>query len=125
MKKPKYKPTTTFREDTNPDHAARIVAMSAFLYYSCASPVLSDGDYEQYARYVSDHWDELEAFRKYQLGDAKSIRTSGHRILVTTLCHDGAISWHRAVFNKDPIIIPPLNWFFNEEHQQRFAKITG
>ncbi len=76
-----------------PNLAARKLIMSAYLYYRCDCPVLSDGEYDKLSLFVSDHWDELSEQMQWQLGDREGIRATGMGILITQMGQDAAHSW--------------------------------
>jgi len=78
----------------SPDHAARRVLMSAFLYYRCAAPVLSDGEYDRLTEVAASGWADLAPIRRWQLESPETIRASGHGCRITTLTADAALAWH-------------------------------
>lgn len=112
----------------SPDLAARRVAMSAYLYYQQSSPVLTDDEYDALARYCAEHWDELDAFRKWQLGgSSKAIAHSGHQVRVTKAAEGGAFAWHLETWGRHPprAVIPEEAWVMDKKHHCRYAKLTG
>ena len=64
--------------------------MSAYLYYRCDSPAISDGEYDKLSLYVAKHWDALTEQLQWQLGDADAIRATGMGILITQMGQDAA-----------------------------------
>ena len=84
-------------EGITPNLAARRVLMSAYLYYELASPVLSDAEYDDLARLVSDRWDDLTPMLQWQLGSKEAIRSSGHQVHLTQMTCGGAREWHKSV----------------------------
>lgn len=86
----------------SPEHAARLVLMSAFLYYELASPVLSDAGYDNLSQLVADRWDELSPMLKWQLGSKEAIRSSGHHARLTRMTCGGAREWHKDVLGYYP-----------------------
>lgn len=68
------------------DLAARKILVAAFCYYELSESVMSDGDYDALSNYVADNWNALHPDRQFCLGDAESVRASGHRFKFTTLC---------------------------------------
>ena len=80
---------------TNVNQAARMLIMSAYLYYRCDSPVLSDDVYDKLSLYVAKHWDALDKQLQWQLGDADAIRATGMGILITQMGMGAAHHWHK------------------------------
>mgnify|MGYP003335814551 FL=1 len=78
---------------TNVNLSARLLIMSAYLYYRCDSPAISDGEYDKLSLYVAKHWDELDEQLQWQLGDAEAIRATGMGILITQMGQDAAHHW--------------------------------
>ena len=79
----------------NVNQAARLLIMSAYLYYRCDSPVISDGEYDKLSLYVAKHWDKLDEQLQWQLGDAEGIRATGMGILITQMGMGAAHHWHK------------------------------
>ena len=79
----------------HPNQAARLLIMSAYLYYRCDSPVISDGEYDKLSLYVAKNWDALDEQLQWQLGDRDAIRATGMGILITQMGQGAAHSWHR------------------------------
>lgn len=86
----------------NPDHAARRVLMSCYLYYRRATHVLPDGDYDALVEYTARNWNRLHPTRQWQLGSPDEIRASGHAAKITSLVEHAACSWHERVFGHIP-----------------------
>lgn len=77
--------------------------MSAHLYYDRDSPVLSDADFDTLCFDVYEGWDELDAFRQWQLGDdAEAILATACHVRITQAVIDGAESWHEAETGSRP-----------------------
>ena len=79
----------------NVNQVARLLIMSAYLYYRCDSPVISDGEYDKLSLYVAEHWEELDEQLQWQLGDADAIRATGMGILITQMGMGAAHHWHK------------------------------
>lgn len=79
----------------DPNLAARLLIMSAYLYYCCDSPVISDGDYDKLSNFVAKNWDKLSEQMQWQLGSADDIRATGSGILITQMGQGAAHSWHK------------------------------
>ena len=92
-----------------PNQAARILIMSAYLYYRCDTNVIDDGDYDKISLYVAKNWDKLDPQLQWQLGDADSIRATGSGIIITQMGVNAALAWYR---NKVRRIISGyrMNW---------------
>ena len=76
------------------NQAARLLIMSAYLYYCCDSPVIDDGDYDKLSEYVAKNWNKLSEQMQWQLGSAEDIRATGSGILITQMGQDAAHHWH-------------------------------
>lgn len=68
--------------------------MSCFLYYRCASPVLTDGEYDALVEEAASGWKHLEPIRKWQLGSPDAIRATGYHVKITGLAMSAALDWH-------------------------------
>jgi NAD-dependent DNA ligase len=79
----------------SPNQAARLLIMSAYLYYRCDSPVLTDDEYDKLSMYVAKHWDKLTPQLQWQLGDPDAIRATGSGILITQMGQSAAHNWHQ------------------------------
>lgn len=66
-----------------PDLAARKVIVQSYLYYVLDAPTMSDGEFDKLSVYVSQHWDELDPVRQWQLGSPEAIYSSGAHIKFT------------------------------------------
>lgn len=78
-----------------PDYVARKVIINAFLYYVLDAPVIPDSEYDRFANYVADHWDELHPDRKWALGSAEQIRATGYHIKFSSLAVGAALNYHK------------------------------
>jgi NAD-dependent DNA ligase len=94
----------------NPNQAARLLIMSAYLYYRCDSPVISDADYDKLSLYVSKNWDKLDEQLQWQLNDPESIKATGSGIIITQMGQGAAHHWHKKKKKKD-IDFYPLKWY--------------
>lgn len=107
----------------NPDHAARLILMSCYLYYKCSSPVLSDGEFDNVCQYVAEHWSELTPLRQHQLKSPEDIKGSGHHVLMSVFALEGAITWHLKEKKHLPEDRSDLDWEFNEEYKLRLGTL--
>jgi len=78
----------------HPNQAARLLIMSAYLYYRCDVSAISDGEYDKLSLYVYKNWDGLNEQMQWQLGDREGIRSTGMGILITQMGQDAAHSWY-------------------------------
>ena len=78
----------------SPNHAARLLIMSAYLYYRCDTNVIDDGEYDKLSLTVADNWDKLDEQLKWQLGDREAIRSTGMGILITQMGQNAAHAWY-------------------------------
>lgn len=79
----------------NPNHASRLLIMSAYLYYRCDTNVIDDGDYDKLSLAVAKNWDKLDPQLQWQLVDPDAIRATGSGILITQMGVNSAITWYR------------------------------
>ena len=49
----------------SPNHAARLLIMSAYLYYRCDTNVIDDGEYDKLSLAVANNWDKLDPQLSY------------------------------------------------------------
>lgn len=104
------------------DLTARKVVMSSLLYYGWNSPILSDGEYDQMCIDLANDWDQLSAFRQWQLGDDPlDILASGMFVKVTLQAAYGAREWYRSVNKTQPrLCVIPDKLQYSEEHKVRW-----
>lgn len=107
--------------EISPDYAARLVVMSALLYYRFSSPVLTDDDNDKLVMYLSEpeHYGKLSALRQWQLGDINEFSSSTHRVYVTTMAYYGALSWHKWVTGTE-LVYPEPNWYTSVDYATRY-----
>lgn len=109
----------------SPDLKARMVLMSAHLYYDRDSPILSDAEFDALCLEVFEVWDELSEFRQWQLGeDPVDIVTTAHHVFITEATVGGAEAWHLAEIGH----APERPYTFHEKGTKdgaRFATISG
>lgn len=78
---------------TDLDLAARRVAMASMAYYALDEALLSDGEFDELANLCADRWKDLTPERRFVLGSAEKIRTSGFHVRITTAALWGTVSW--------------------------------
>ncbi|WPM81348.1 hypothetical protein R5W60_06650 [Brucella pseudintermedia] len=103
------------------DFAARKVIMASMLYYGLEESVLSDHEFDALSCRVADNWEELAPQRKFCLGSAASIRTSGFHVRVSTIAECAAISWLKALGRYDP----DGNRRIFSTAPQKYSKVVG
>lgn len=74
--------------------AARLLLMSAYLYYRRQSPVIPDSAYDALSLVVAGGWEELDEHLRWQLGDPDSVRATGAHFRITAATENGALAWH-------------------------------
>ena len=83
--------------DYDIDHAARIILMSAYLYYCRDEIVIEDGENDRLCRFVSDNWDWVDLRYKVLLDPnfqgMQSCRSSTHTAKWTRQVEGGALAW--------------------------------
>lgn len=82
-----------FWENASLDLCARLVVMASYLYYRHDESMMSDEEFDQHCVRLSKNFDRLSDVRKFCLGDARSIRSSGYHVYVTVLAQDACI-WY-------------------------------
>jgi hypothetical protein len=95
----------------NPNQAARLLIMSAYLYYRCDVSVMSDGDYDKLSLTIAKNWDKLDEQLQWQLGDREAIKSTGMGILITQMGMGAAHHWYHKKKNvklKDGLVRPYL-----------------
>ena len=97
------------------NQAARLLIMSAYLYYRCDVSVMSDAEYDKLSLYVAKHWDKLDEQLQWQLGDPESIRTTGSGIIITQMGQGAAHFWYKSKHNKS-VDFYPMTWY-NAHHK--------
>lgn len=86
-----------------PDLKARKILMSAHLYYDRNCHVLTDGEFDSLCMEIFEEWDELDAFRQWQLGgDPIDIVTTACHVLITRATVGGAESWYESLNGHAP-----------------------
>lgn len=84
----------------NPDQAARVVLMSAYLYYELDDPVLSDQEYDSIVQYVFLNWNYVGQDRKDAIGNPSDMLHSGHQFLFNNRIINAALSWKKHLKRK-------------------------
>ena len=79
----------------SPNHAARLLIMSAYLYYRCDTNVIDDGEYDKLSLAVAKNWDKLGPQLQWQLVDPDAIRATGSGILITQMGVSAALAWYK------------------------------
>ena len=74
-----------------PDHAGIHVIRASMAYYGLDEGIVTDGEFDRLCNFVADHWDDLHPDRKYALGTAAKIRTSGFHVRVSTIAEHSCI----------------------------------
>jgi hypothetical protein len=72
------------------DLAARRVVMASMAYYGLDESLISDEEFDALCHRCADHWDDLSRQRKFALGSAEKIRTSGYHVRVSSIAENGA-----------------------------------
>jgi len=67
--------------------------MSAFLYYDCAAPVLSDAEYDSLSLDVIMGWDRISPTLQFCLGSPDEIAATGYGVKITRRLHYAALAW--------------------------------
>ena len=80
----------------NYNHAARLLIMSAYLYYRCDTNVIDDGEYDKLSLAVAKNWDKLDPQLQWQLVDPDAIRATGSGILITQMGVAAALAWYKS-----------------------------
>jgi hypothetical protein len=52
-------------------------------YYGLDEAIMSDGDFDKLCNFCADNWQDLHPDRKFALGTAEQIRTSGFHVRVS------------------------------------------
>lgn len=84
----------------NLDHKARLVIMSAYLYYRHDSPILSDSEYDSHISDIVDFFDFLDPIRQFQFESPDALNATGYHIKITRAALHGAHSWYFAKKSK-------------------------
>lgn len=84
----------------NYNQAARLLIMSAYLYYRCDTNVIDDGDYDKLSLAVAKNWNKLDPQLQWQLGDPESVRATGSGILITEMGVGAALAWYQKKKNR-------------------------
>lgn len=79
----------------NPNQAARLLILSAYLYYRCDTNVIDDGEYDKLSLAVANNWNKLDPQLQWQLVDADAIRATGSGILITQMGVSAALAWYK------------------------------
>lgn len=106
----------------NLDHKARLVIMSAYLYYKHAMPVLSDSEYDNLTKDLVDFFDFLDPIRKFQFESPEALASTGYHIKITKAGYNGARSWYFKKFSK---VIPDIKpeWLWNHDHKVNYFTV--
>ncbi|WP_409063198.1 DNA ligase LigA-related protein [Brucella sp. 2716] len=91
------------------------------LYYGLEESVLSDHEFDALCCRVADNWKDLTPQRRFCLGSASAIRSSGFHVRVSTIAECAAISWLRSLGRYDP----EGNREIYSTTPQRFSKVVG
>lgn len=93
-----------------PDLAARKVIVSAYLYYVCDAPILSDAEYDRLSCVAATGWGELHPDRQWALGEPDEIRASGCGIKFSSLAVHAARTAYTQHFKRTPPFPLPTTW---------------
>lgn len=74
------------------DYAARQVIMASMAYYGLDEAILDDGLFDKLCVQCADHWQALTPQRKFALGSAEKIRTTGYHVRVSSLAESATAS---------------------------------
>ena len=97
-----------------PSLGARLLIMSAYLYYYRSSPLLSDEDYDHLSKGVAKRWDKLDPFLQWQLGSVEAILATGSHIKVTMASESAAVAWYQEVMHCLPHGDPINDWKYSK-----------
>lgn len=108
------------------DLCARLVVMASYFYYRFDCNMMSDSEFDSICVRLSENFDRLTPLRRFMLGDALSIRSSGYGVYVTVHAQDACLHYaqeHRLPMNRD--VEPISRWRFSERHQLRYASLMA
>lgn len=102
------------------DLAARRVVMASMAYYGLDETLMSDGEFDELSNYCADNWKDLSPQRRFALGSADKIRTSGFHVRVSTMAEEGCARWliAKGLYDRRIRTIYPST-------PQRFSKVIG
>lgn len=104
---------------------ARQAVVASLLYYRHDHSFMSDETFDAMCKRIADAWDQLSPIRKFMLGSAGEIRSSGFGVKVTVAAENAAYSW----MNKNrvsPSVVGRINtWTFNETHRLHWAGVAA
>lgn len=122
------RPARPVARNLNPslDLCARLVVMASYFYYRHDCNMMSDGEFDDHCRRLSLNFDRLSPLRRFMLGDAEAIRSSGYDVYVTVHAQDACLQYaqeHRLSLNDSVGVI--TRWRFSERHQLRYASLAA
>jgi hypothetical protein len=105
----------------HPDYAARLIVMSATVWYRFKSPIISEADDLKLVRYVLEdgNYQALTKLKQWQLGDPAVFSESTRQVRVTTMAYRGALDWHARCTGIELHYPEPL-WRQDTEQQCRY-----
>lgn len=105
----------------SPDHAARVVLVSCYLYYVLDSPTLGDSEYDTLVEVVVEGWAEVDPLRRWQLGSPSEIRATGHHVRYTMATVSAAhMVYEGLTGERVPKHLHPRKWKTSKKHKVRY-----
>jgi hypothetical protein len=109
------------KADPKLDLWARQAVVASLLYYRHDHSFMSDHDFDAMCQRIADQWEHLSPLRKFMLGSAYEIRSSGFGVRVTVMAESAAYSWMRANRVKPSQVGEITNW----EYHKDFGRWAG
>jgi hypothetical protein len=104
---------------------ARQAVVASLLYYRHDHSFMADHDFDAMCQRIADGWEHLSPLRKFMLGSANEIRSSGFGVRVTVMAESAAYSWMRTNRVKPSQVGPINNWNFHEPLRLRWAGVAA
>jgi hypothetical protein len=113
------------KADPKLDLWARQAVVASLLYYRHDQSFMSDHEFDAMCVRIADAWDHLSPVRKFMLGSAGEIRSSGFGVKVTVAAENAAYSWMNSKRVSPSVVGRINNWTFDERHCLHWAGVSS
>lgn len=104
---------------------ARQAVVASLLYYRHDHSFMSDETFDMICKQLAHQWNQLSSIRKFMLGSAREIRSSGFGVKVTHAAENAAYTWMRQNRVNPSQVGRIIDWTFDDTHQLHWAGLTS
>ncbi|ARQ95294.1 hypothetical protein [Bradyrhizobium phage BDU-MI-1] len=113
------------KEEPQLDLWARQAVVASLLYYRHDHSFMSDETFDMICKQLAEQWNRLSPIRKFMLGSAREISSSGFGVKVTHAAENAAYSWMRTQRVRPSQVGRISNWTFDDAHQVHWAGVAA